>query len=67
MKILKEAIPHLYLDSNVIIDIIQGQRHDSIYLFKTILKKKWLCSTSIFSVMEVLDVMQENEIRALPL
>lgn len=62
MIILEEKIvPHIYLDANIIVDIIQGQRNSSIHLIETIKNKVWICSTSAFSYMEVLDIMQENK------
>lgn len=55
------VVPHIYIDTNVIVDTIEGQRRSSIRLIETIKEQKWFCSTSNFALMEVLDVRQENE------
>jgi len=55
-----EIVPHIYLDANVIVDIIQGYRKASIHMIEEIKEENWFCSTSAFSYMEVLDIMQDN-------
>ncbi len=60
-RVLTEIVPHIYLDANIIVDIIQGQRRASIHMIEEIKNRKWVCSTSAFSYMEVLDIIQENK------
>lgn len=54
------VVPHIYIDTNVIVDIIEGQRRSSVHLIETVKERGWICSTSNFAVMEVLDVRKEN-------
>ena len=53
-------IPHIYIDTNIIVDVIGGKRRSSIHLMETIKEKKWKCSTSHFALMEALDVEKDN-------
>lgn len=54
------VVPHLYLDSNVIIEIIEGQKQESAYLIENAKENGWVISTSNFTLMELLDVRQDN-------
>lgn len=52
--------PHLYLDTNVILDVIDERWQASIDLMKRIKSEGWLCATSRFAVLEMLDAKQEE-------
>lgn len=56
----KKVVPHLYVDTNVFGEILEGQHRDSIHLLETIKEKKWRCSTSIYTLMELSDIRQDN-------
>ena len=55
-------VPHLYLDTNVIIDTLfdRPRGDDSIELVESIRNRGWRCSTSVFAVMELLKDRQEE-------
>lgn len=57
-------VPHLYLDSNVILDVLRDrQRHGelvSLKLLERAKRDKWFVSTSPFAIMEILDVEQDD-------
>ncbi len=57
----KELIPHLYLDTNVIADVIQNRKQSSISLIERIIADGWTCSTSRFTILELLDIEQEEK------
>jgi predicted nucleic acid-binding protein len=52
---------HLYLDTNIIADVIQKRWPPSIALIERIKTGKWLCSTSRFTILELLDIEQEEK------
>jgi len=54
-------IPHLYLDTNVILDVIQERWEPSLTLIERITNEHWICSTSRFTILELLDVEQEEK------
>lgn len=53
--------PHLYLDTSVILDAMHKRWQPSVDLMKRIKTENWLCSTSRFTVLEILDVEQEEK------
>jgi len=57
---MEQFVPFIYIDSNVILNIINGHHAPSAYLIETIKEKKWRCATSHFALMEVLDVYKDN-------
>ena len=52
--------PHLYLDTNVILDVLDNRWQASTDLMRRIAVGGWRCSTSRFTFLEMLDVKQEN-------
>lgn len=57
----KIIIPHLYVDTNVFGGILEGQHKASIHLLETVKEKKWRCSTSVFTLMELSEIRQDNK------
>jgi predicted nucleic acid-binding protein len=59
---LKRGGVHLYLDANILIDIVRKGRHpESLELFEKALARKWRCTASTFARMEALDIEQTNK------
>lgn len=54
-------IPHLYVDTNVFGGILEGQHRASTVLLEIVKEKKWRCSTSIFTLMELSEIRQDNQ------
>lgn len=58
------VVPHLYLDSNVILDVLRDRRRQgelvSLKLLERAKREKWFISTSPFALMEILDVEQDD-------
>lgn len=54
-------VPHLYVDTNVFAGILEGQHKASVHLLETIKEKRWRCSTSIFTLMELSEIRQDNK------
>lgn len=53
--------PTLYLDTNVLLDIIRPRRRgESRQLLETWQARSWTCMSSYFAIMEALDVEQES-------
>jgi predicted nucleic acid-binding protein len=52
--------PHIYLDTNVILDAIYQRHIPSVELLDRIKNEGWKCSTSRFTVLEMLDFEQEK-------
>jgi len=52
--------PHIYLDTNVILDAIYQRYTPSLDCLNRIKSEKWKCSTSRFTVLEMLDYEQEK-------
>ena len=52
--------PKFYLDSTVLIDLIQGTRPIVNEIINKAKAKKWKYSVSAFTIMEALDIEQEN-------
>ncbi len=55
------TVPHLYIDTNIFAEVIEGQHRPSIQLLELVKEKDWRCSTSIFTLMELADVRQDNK------
>lgn len=58
------VVPHLYLDSNIILDVLRDRRRHgelvSLKLLEHAKRDKWFISTSPFTLMEILDVEQDD-------
>jgi len=54
------ALPHLYFDTNVILDVIEERWPPSVSLAERAKAEGWSCSTSRFTVLEMLDAKQED-------
>ena len=52
--------PHVYLDTCILIDYVHNRNKDSISLITTIRSKKWRCTTSRWTALEMYDVEQEE-------
>ena len=57
----KNRHPALYLDTNVMIDIHKNRNISSTMLIKMIDDKEWICFTSAFAFMEMIDIEQDDE------
>ncbi len=53
--------PKIYIDTNIIVDIVQGIHTPSIDLIEEIKNNGWDCITSQFALMEALSVQKDNE------
>ena len=53
-------VPHLYLDSNVILDVLRDRRPASLQLMERTKRDEWFVSTSPFAIMEVFDAEQDD-------
>jgi predicted nucleic acid-binding protein len=58
---IERVNPHLYLDTNVIFDVIENRWQPSLLLIERIKAGNWDCSTSRFTVLELLDIKQEEK------
>jgi len=58
---MKRRQPHLYLDTNVILDAVDGRWPPSADLIERIRAEGWPCSTSRFTFLEMLEVKQEDQ------
>jgi predicted nucleic acid-binding protein len=52
--------PHLYIDTNVILDAILERKQASSIFLEQAKKNNWKCSTSRWTMIELLDNMQEE-------
>ncbi len=57
--IRRTIVPHVYIDTNVLGGVLEGHR-PSIHFLETVKKKNWKCSTSIFTLMELSEIRQDN-------
>ena len=55
------VVPHIYVDTNVFAGILDGQHRASIHLLQIIKEKNWRCSTSMFTLMELSEIRQDNK------
>jgi len=53
-------VPHIYLDTPILIDVLRNRRTASLRLLEESRQKGWRISTSQFAVMELLDVEQDD-------
>ena len=58
---LTKEVPHLYLDTQVFVDLLLNRAEDSLELADNIRAREWLVTTSTFTFMEILDAIQEEE------
>lgn len=56
----KLVVPHLYLDTNILLDIFHDRRDASVEVVENARNRKWFCSTSHFTLMEMADAEQEE-------
>lgn len=54
------VVPHIYLDTPILVDVLRNRRTASLTLLEEARQKMWRISTSQFAVMEVLDVEQDD-------
>jgi len=54
------VVPHLYLDTPILIDVLRNRRTASLRLLEEARQKLWRVSTSQFAVMELIDVEQDD-------
>lgn len=52
--------PKLYLDTNIILDVIRKRWIPSVTLFERIKSERWKCITSRFTFLEMLDTEHEQ-------
>ena len=57
---MKRRLPHVYLDTNVILDAVDSRWRPSTDLIERIKAQGWPCSTSRFTFLEMLEVKQED-------
>lgn len=59
----KIVVPHLYLGTNVLLDVIETRRRKpaSEELLENIRNRRWLCSTAHFTLMEAIEALQEEK------
>lgn len=60
----RQVVPHLYLDTNIILDVLRDRRRHgeliSLKLLEQAKRNKWYVSASTFATMEILDVEQDD-------
>lgn len=56
-----EGVPHLYLDTNVIVDAIDNRWPPSRSLMEKIPTVGWECSTSRYTILEIMNIRQEEK------
>lgn len=55
----KVTVPDIYVDTNIIRDFSDRRDTQSIHLLEIIRKKKWKCSSAVFTMMELCDVEKD--------
>lgn len=55
---MADIVPHLYLDTNILLDFLHSRYEPSIALLQQIRDKRWKCSTSSFALLEMYDAEQ---------
>jgi len=55
------VVPHLYVDTPILIDVLRDRRTASLKLLEDARQKVWRVSTSQFAVMELLDTEQDDK------
>ena len=53
---MSKKVPSIYLDTCIIRDVIENRRKASIDPIYKIKESKWNCVTSIFTIMELVDI-----------
>ena len=53
--------PHLYLDTNVILDAHYNRWPPAVALMERIKNEQWKCTTSRFTILELLDIEHEQK------
>lgn len=56
----KLVVPHLYLGTNILLDVFHDRRDASVEVVENARNRKWFCSTSHFTLMEMADAEQEE-------
>ena len=59
-KLRKKKELLIYIDTNFILDCTEGRNTDSVLLMDRIREKKWKCVASVFSIMEISDVIKDG-------
>lgn len=57
---MPSSVPHIFIDTNVILDIVLNRRNESLGLLEKARQGEWIVSASLFAVAEALDVLQEH-------
>lgn len=57
---MRPVSPTIYVDTNIIRDYSDRRDPQSIHLLETIRRKKWKCSSSVFTMMELCDVEKDH-------
>jgi predicted nucleic acid-binding protein len=52
--------PRIYVDANIILDVILKRNNPSMQLLERIKNEHWVCTTSRFAFLEVLDTLHEQ-------
>jgi len=55
---MADMAPHLYLDTNVLLDFLHSRHEPSVALLQKIRDNRWKCSTSSFALLEMYDAEQ---------
>ncbi|TET42703.1 MAG: PIN domain-containing protein [Dehalococcoidia bacterium] len=55
------VVPHLYVDTPILIDVLRDRRTASLKLLEDARRRMWRVSTSQFAVMELLDTEQDDK------
>lgn len=53
--------PIFYLDTNILRDVMRRRNTKSTYWLQRIRENKWKCITSVYSLMELLDLEQDHD------
>ena len=51
--------PRIYLDTNIILDVIERRRNESIFLLEKIKRLKLYCCTSTYTILELINIEQD--------
>lgn len=54
-------VPHIYVDTNVFGGILEGEHRASVHLLEAVKERGWKCSTSMFTLMELSEIRQDNK------
>lgn len=56
---MNEESPRIYLDTNIILDVVEERRKASTLLLEKVKRSKWYCCTSMFALCEAIDIEQQ--------